>query len=106
MSFKFEVTGLDELMKAFEKAGKSAEKVASRALYKGAGNVADSIRKEANGIKTEKFKYNIINFNYSNTVERLLNDINTPVKSRKVGNLIIGDDIGIIRWNRRSLFVI
>lgn len=57
MSFKFEATGLDELMRALEKAGKSAEEIASRALYKAAGNVADSIRKEANGIKTEKFKY-------------------------------------------------
>lgn len=57
MSYKLEVTGLDELMKAMEKVGKSAEKAASRGLYKGAGSVADSIRKEANSIKTEKFKY-------------------------------------------------
>ena len=56
-SFSIEITGMDELFRVFEKASKESEKIASEALYEGAGIVADAVSKEINSIKTEPFKY-------------------------------------------------
>lgn len=56
-NWNFDVTGLDELIKALDKMPEAAEKAASEGLYKGAGKIADALTKEINGIKTEKFKY-------------------------------------------------
>lgn len=53
----FEITGMNELIRAFDKMPKVAEKAAADGLYKGAGKVADSLSREIGNIKTEKFKY-------------------------------------------------
>ena len=55
--FSFEVTGMKELSKALEKAGKEAEKIASKGLYKGAGITADALSGSIDGIPTEPFHY-------------------------------------------------
>lgn len=57
MPGSIEVTGIEELIKAFEKAPEKARKVASEALYEGAGVVADKVSQAVQGITTAKFKY-------------------------------------------------
>ena len=53
MPMSIEVTGLDEMLETVENAGKHAEGIAARALYVGAGIVADAITQAAGGIATE-----------------------------------------------------
>lgn len=53
MPAKIEVTGLDEMLKKVEETGKHAQGIAAKALYVGAGIVADGITKAAGGIQTE-----------------------------------------------------
>ena len=53
MPMNIEITGLDEMLQTVENAGKHAEGIAARALYIGAGIVADAITQAAGGIKTE-----------------------------------------------------
>ena len=57
MGFTIQVEGLKELMAKMDKAPKNAEKVAAKALYEGAGVMADAVSKAVQGIATEKFKY-------------------------------------------------
>lgn len=57
MAFTIQVEGLTELMDKLDKAPKNAEKVAAKALYEGAGVIADAISRTVQGISTEPFKY-------------------------------------------------
>ena len=57
MGFTIQVEGLKELMAKMDKAPKNAEKVAAKALYEGAGVMADAVSQAVQGIATEKFKY-------------------------------------------------
>lgn len=56
-SFSLEVTGMEELFRAFDQAPKKAKKAAKQGMYKGAGIIADALTKEVNAIKTAPFKY-------------------------------------------------
>lgn len=56
MAWKLEVEGIDELIGNLGSLGERAPKIAAQALYVGAGIVADEIRKEAQKIKTHKFR--------------------------------------------------
>ena len=51
------VEGMDQLASAFDKLPDKARKVASEALYEGAGVVADAVSSAVNSIATEKFQY-------------------------------------------------
>ena len=51
------VEGMEQLYQAMDKLPEKAQKIASEALYEGAGVVADAVSKAISGISTEKFKY-------------------------------------------------
>lgn len=57
MAFSIKVDGLNELIQQMGKVPENAAKVASLALYDGAGVMADAVSKAVNGIVTEPFKY-------------------------------------------------
>jgi len=57
MAFTIKVEGLTELISKMDKAPKNAEKVAAKALYEGAGVMADAVSQAVQGIATEPFKY-------------------------------------------------
>lgn len=50
---KVQVTGLEELMKKYEKLGGSIDKVAKKTLYDGAGVFADGLKAEVESIPTD-----------------------------------------------------
>ena len=57
MPYYIKTEGMDELIQKLEKAGDRALGVGARALYKGAGVVADAISSGARSIATEPFRY-------------------------------------------------
>ena len=57
MAYTMKVDGMEEISKQLEELGNAAPKVAARALYEGAGIMADEIRKAAENIRTAPFKY-------------------------------------------------
>lgn len=57
MGFSIRVDGLNELIQQMGKVPENAAKVASMALYEGAGVMADAVSKAVKGIATEPFKY-------------------------------------------------
>ena len=57
MAFVMEVDGMAEISELLEKMEDEAPGVAARALYQGAGIMADAMRKEIDNIKTAPFKY-------------------------------------------------
>ena len=57
MPYTLKVTGLEEIQEKLEEAGDRAMGIAARALYDGAGVVADAIRNGAKRIRTAPFKY-------------------------------------------------
>lgn len=57
MAMQFSVSGMDELLQKMDQLPEKAAKVAARALYDGAGVVADKVSREVHGIKTQPFKY-------------------------------------------------
>ena len=57
MAYQMKVDGMSEISEMLEKLGDSAQAVASKALYEGAGIMADSIRKGADTIRTAEFHY-------------------------------------------------
>ena len=57
MGFSIHIEGLDELTRKMDKLGEKAQKVASEALYEGAGVMADQVSQAVHGIATEPFKY-------------------------------------------------
>ena len=57
MPYTMTVEGMDGITSVLETAGDSAESIAARSLYIGAGIVADAVNNGARKIRTEKFKY-------------------------------------------------
>lgn len=57
MAFKFEVTGIDELLERMSKLPDNGADVAALALYEGAAVMADAISQAVQGIATEPFRY-------------------------------------------------
>ena len=57
MAWNLKIEGIEELISGFNKLPDKARKVASEALYEGAGVVADAVSSAVNGIATEPFKY-------------------------------------------------
>ena len=57
MAYQLKVDGMAEISELLEQMDQQAEGVAARALYKGAGIMADAMRKEIKSIKTAPFKY-------------------------------------------------
>ena len=52
MPYTMQVDGMDMIAQMLEKTGEAAQSIAARALYNGAGAVADEISKEARGLQT------------------------------------------------------
>ena len=57
MPYRLKVEGMDEITEMLSQAAEAAPGIAARALYKGAGVVADEISKGARGLKTTRFRY-------------------------------------------------
>lgn len=57
MACGIHVEGMQQLYNAFDKLPAKAQKIASEALYEGAGVVADAVSRAVQGIATEPFKY-------------------------------------------------
>ena len=57
MAYQMKVDGMVEISELLDKMEKQAPKVASRALYEGAGIMAEEIKQQAQEIKTAPFKY-------------------------------------------------
>ena len=57
MAYQLKVDGMAELSETLSKMEEKAPAVAAQALYEGAGVMADEIRKGAEAIRTEPFKY-------------------------------------------------
>lgn len=57
MAMTMKVEGLDELSRKLSQLGDRAEEVASRALYDGAGVMANAYSQAVNSIQTEPFRY-------------------------------------------------
>ena len=57
MPYEMKVDGMAEISELLEKMEDEAQGVAARALYQGAGIMADAMRKEIDNIKTAPFKY-------------------------------------------------
>ena len=57
MAWGIHVEGMQQLFNAFDKLPDKARKIASEALYEGAGVVADAVSSAVQGIATEPFKY-------------------------------------------------
>jgi hypothetical protein len=57
MPYRQTVDGMDQIVAMLQKAGDSAVGIAAKALYKGAGVVADEISKGARSVRTSPFRY-------------------------------------------------
>lgn len=57
MPYELNVDGMAEISEMLDKMAESAQAVAARALYDGAGIMADEINKGAESIKTAPFRY-------------------------------------------------
>ena len=57
MAYQIEIDGMAELSEMLEKMEEAAPGVAARALFEGAGIMADAMRKEIKSIKTADFRY-------------------------------------------------
>ena len=57
MAYQMKVDGMVEISELLDKMEKQAPKVASKALYEGAGIMAEEIKQQAQEIKTAPFKY-------------------------------------------------
>lgn len=57
MAYQLNVDGMAELSETLGKMEEAAQTVASKALYKGAGIMAEEIAKSAESIKTAPFRY-------------------------------------------------
>ena len=57
MSFKIEVTGIEQTLEKFSKLPEKAADAAALSLYEGAAIVADAVSNAVQGIATEPFKY-------------------------------------------------
>lgn len=57
MAWGISMTGMDELIRSLDRLPKEGARIASEALYEGAGVVADSVSRAGNSIRTQPFKY-------------------------------------------------
>ena len=57
MAFNVQWEGCDELLRQMDKLPEKAAEIASKALYEGAGVMADAVGRAVQGIATEPFKY-------------------------------------------------
>lgn len=57
MAYQMKVSGMEEVSDMLTQMGEKAQGVAAKALYDGAGLMADEIRKGAGTIRTEPFKH-------------------------------------------------
>ena len=57
MKYEMEVGGMAEISELLSQMAEAAPGVAAQALYKGAGIMAEEVRKGADGIKTAPFKW-------------------------------------------------
>lgn len=57
MAFKFEVTGIDELINKMSKLEDNGADIAALALYEGAAVMADAVSQAVQGIATAPFRY-------------------------------------------------
>lgn len=57
MPYEMKVDGMEELSKVLDELGEAAPAAAASALYEGAGLMAEEIRKGAEAIRTEPFRY-------------------------------------------------
>ena len=57
MAYQMKVDGMAEISETLSKLEQEAPKVAARALYKGAGIMAEEINKSAGQIRTAPFQY-------------------------------------------------
>ena len=57
MPFSFHCEGIEELISLMDQIPQKGARIASEALYEGAGIVADSVSQAVSGIATEPFKY-------------------------------------------------
>ena len=57
MAFKFEVTGIDELINKMSKIPDKGADIAALALYEGAAVMADAVSQAVQGIATAPFRY-------------------------------------------------
>lgn len=57
MAMTMKVTGLEEISRKLTEAAEKAPEVAARALYDGAGVMADAYTRAAESIKADKFRY-------------------------------------------------
>ena len=57
MAFSIQIEGMEELVRAMDKAPEKAAKIAAEELYEGAGVMADQVSRAVQGIRTEPFKF-------------------------------------------------
>lgn len=57
MAVTMTVDGLEEISEMLNQLGNDAQKIASLALYEGAGVMADEVTRSAEAIRTEPFRY-------------------------------------------------
>ena len=57
MPYTVKMEGMEEITGMLKQAGEAADGIAARALYKGAGIVADEISAGARGVTTKPFRY-------------------------------------------------
>ena len=57
MPYEMKVDGMVEISKMLDKLEREAPAVAAQALYEGAGIMSEEMKREANGIRTEPFRY-------------------------------------------------
>lgn len=57
MAWGISMTGMNELIRSLDKLPQEGARIASEALYEGAGVVADSVSRAGNSIRTQPFKY-------------------------------------------------
>ena len=57
MAYNMVVTGVEELTQMLQKMGDEAQKVASMALYEGAGEMANEMERQADSIETAPFHF-------------------------------------------------
>lgn len=107
-SWGVHVDGMAELYSTFDKAPDKARKIASEALYEGAGVAADAVSRAVNGIVTEPFKYAKDGRKRKPSPEEkaiLQNAAHGVAKFRKTGVNVqtsVGFDnsgYGVITWN-------
>lgn len=72
---KFKIQGLDEYAVALSRLGKASDAIAKKAVYAGAGIVADQIRRNLSALPEEKFRFLRGEDTFTGTPERQKKDL-------------------------------